>query len=401
MKKMTLLVVIFLIVIWILTNIVNADNNQFILCEDENLYNELCLSIGESKLINKDPAKKILEVEKTTIDSMNELNLSGKNIRNLKGLEVFTGLLTLDLSGNEISDISNLKSLSKLETLNLSNNNIADLSPLAEMSNGEETISLKTLYLNNNKIVNISPISSLSSLTMLNLANNQIADISGANFSSMGNLKNLYLNGNKIENASALSNGKIEVLNLEKNKISEFKGIALENIKTLNLKNNQISNIEFLSEYENLSGLDLSYNKITTIPEFFANWINNKKIADLKITNQSMQVVSPDKTINFSRNSSYTNMLYWGLYFMSDMKIDVENGNFDKDKIVFEFADINKLSSITLKEGIFADSVIKLSYGGSTADNITASEDENSNANKQTEDNAKDKTDPKNTESKE
>ena len=62
------------------------------------------------------------------------------------------------------------------------------------------------------------------------------------------------------------------------------------------------------------NSLDLSYNQIVKIPEFFANWINNKQIPDIKMNNQTLNLVTQNNEINFGNNSSYTNLLYFGFF---------------------------------------------------------------------------------------
>ena len=52
-------------------------------------------------------------------------------------------------------------------------------------------------------------------------------------------------------------------------------------MNSLNLKNNKLSDVEFLKNINTLNGLDISYNQIARVPEFLANWINNKQIADI------------------------------------------------------------------------------------------------------------------------
>lgn len=66
------------------------------------------------------------------------LNLSGKNIADITGLQYLTGLTSLDLSNNEISDISALASLVQLSALDVSNNflDIADGSPARTLIDG-------------------------------------------------------------------------------------------------------------------------------------------------------------------------------------------------------------------------------------------------------------------------
>ncbi|KQL39950.1 hypothetical protein AN960_08260 [Bacillus sp. FJAT-25509] len=56
---------------------------------------------------------------------MTELDLSGKNISNLDGIQYFLNLERLDLSNNNISDFRLLDKLPKLNKLNISNNPVS------------------------------------------------------------------------------------------------------------------------------------------------------------------------------------------------------------------------------------------------------------------------------------
>ncbi len=72
--------------------------------------------------------------------TIQELNLSGSNIKIIKGLEIFTELTRLDLSGNNIGSSSTnslkpLSNLTNLEYLNLSGNKIRDIEGLANLTN--------------------------------------------------------------------------------------------------------------------------------------------------------------------------------------------------------------------------------------------------------------------------
>lgn len=62
-----------------------------------------------------------------------ELDLSGKSISDLQGLQYATNLTSLDLGNNQISDVSVLKDLTNLTTLTLENNQISDFSPIGEL----------------------------------------------------------------------------------------------------------------------------------------------------------------------------------------------------------------------------------------------------------------------------
>ena len=79
-----------------------------------------------------------------------KLDLSGKAIANISGLELANSITELDLSGNAITDIAVLPALDKLTALDLSDNWILDIGVLYDMENPPEALSLLTLDISAN-----------------------------------------------------------------------------------------------------------------------------------------------------------------------------------------------------------------------------------------------------------
>lgn len=109
-----------------------------------------------------------------TPESMNALDLSGRNISSLPlQIKVFGGIRKLLLANNALSSVRELGALSRLSHLNLSNNKISNLEGLA----------------------------SLQQLTVLQVSNNQLVSLRGIEGSSCC-LKALIANDNKLSLAS-------------------------------------------------------------------------------------------------------------------------------------------------------------------------------------------------------
>lgn len=369
--KLLRIVCTFLIVLCGLVTLSYADNNQMIICTDTNLYNVLCNYFGDSKIIKKDSEKLIIEVSKDTINSVTELDLSSKNIKDLKGLEVFTNLVSLRVTDNQISSLSPIRNIN-IQYLYANKNNISDLSSLIpdpkSLEEGEEIL-LTILDLSNNKLADISSVTTFIHLQTLNLNSNQISNISA--IPSLEELNSLYLSDNNVSDVNVLAEMEsLKLLNLQNNKLTKIDALKSENsesnLESLNLRNNRLTDIEFLNGLNRLNALDLSYNQIVKVPEFVANWINNKKIADLKLNNQTLNLVSQDNSVDFGKHSSYTNLLYFGYFFKSDLKIVLENGKLDAEKLMYSIVDLNKSGKITIDDGVFKGSVIRIDYGGST-----------------------------------
>jgi len=100
-----------------------------------------------------------------------ELDLNGRGIQSLGGIESLRNLRVLNLRDNRISDISSLNRLLKLQELNLRGNQVVDISALAGLR--------KLVYLNlhsNSGITDISPLGNLTRLEKLILRNINIGD---------------------------------------------------------------------------------------------------------------------------------------------------------------------------------------------------------------------------------
>lgn len=102
-----------------------------------------------------------------------ELDLSGRGVRDISVLAACKELRRLDLSGNEISDLQGLMNLPHLSMLNVSANQIGDLRPLI----GVET--LRRLNVSDNVLTDTAAFSAMTALQELDLSGNPIADYSG------------------------------------------------------------------------------------------------------------------------------------------------------------------------------------------------------------------------------
>ena len=204
----------------------NADATVAIQFKDQNMYNAIVEVLG-NKISSKNASTLTINMTQANIDSVTTLDLSGKNITKIDGIEKFTGLgipnpqvviqsaIVLNLSNNNITDITPLSKLSNTKPLSisLSNNKISNISPLYGLSN------LFVLFLSNNDISSINGISSLEKLRRLNLDGNRIMDISDiADSSKLPNLIQLQLNNNIEEVSTALTSYELPEIFIEAQK---------------------------------------------------------------------------------------------------------------------------------------------------------------------------------------
>ena len=179
----------------------------------------------------------IAPLTKESLQELEQLNLEGRGIANIKGLEFARNLRHLHLGdeGNSVVDLSPLALLTSLTDLNVGNNQVADLRPLAILTN------LTGLSLWNNQVTDVSPLSSLTALIYLNLADNRVKDLS-----PLANLKSL------------------EVLDLFDNEVENVVPLeGLENLKELILTDNRVGDLSPLTGLTELRTVLLKGNAIT------------------------------------------------------------------------------------------------------------------------------------------
>jgi len=176
--------------------------------QDVNLENVI------RKMIDK-PVGKIYESD---VKDITVLDATGKNIKELLGIENLVNLKSLNLEKNSISNIEPLRQLSNLEELCLDSNDIKDVSAL------ENITSIKSLSLSTNRIDDISDLKNLTNLEKVNLDSNEIMDVSP--LSGMKYIKYINLSSNKINNIDKLNDLKnLTSLYLADNSITNFSGV--------------------------------------------------------------------------------------------------------------------------------------------------------------------------------
>ncbi len=180
------------------------------------------------------------------------LNVGGRGIERLDGLEYMSDLIYLDLSDNQVSDLTPLGHLIGLKELSLRNNGITDLSAinfavLLDLPN------LTSLSLRHNVVWNNGSHTRLSDISML---------------SKLKMLEELELRDNQIEDISPLRGlVSLQVLDLRENRIKEIYSLSeLVNLIELNLRDNDVEDISPIAKLKKLTYLNVhSNNKIKTI----------------------------------------------------------------------------------------------------------------------------------------
>jgi internalin A len=217
------------------------------------------------------------------LEQLYALNASGREIKDLRGIEDCVNLMSLVLEYNEITDIGPLASLVNLMSLNLNDNAISDIGPLAGL------VGISRLYLGGNALADeeLQHLKGLVNLNSLVLDYNGLVDIEP--LAELTNLRSLVLNDNAIEDPSPLSGlTGLNVLYLYNNAITDISALKeLTNLSVLYLYNNDITDITPLWNLVNLVNLVLDYNRISDITplsglsKLSVLYLNVNQISDL------------------------------------------------------------------------------------------------------------------------
>lgn len=234
--------------------------------------NKTNITIGDINTITAD-----------NLPSAKQLNLAGKGIKDLTGLELFAGkniewiyldwneiqdisvlsrftsLTKISASQNQITDLSSLSKLTKLKTLTITDNQVSSLEPLANV------IQLEYLYIDNNQITNLTALSNLTNLQVLSVSGNKISDIRSV--LQLPNLNFLDVSRNQVTNLKGITkNNTLTNLNINYNQLTTLQGIEnFTNLEVLSVSNNQITDITGIENLKKLYNLNLNANQITDI----------------------------------------------------------------------------------------------------------------------------------------
>ena len=276
--------------------------------KDENLKQAILEKVREVKGDNTKETILQSDIDAITADTLpsgKQLNLAGKNITNLAGLELFadkgiewiyldwnqitdmsvlgkfTSLTKISASGNQVTDISFLQNLKNLENINFSNNAITDITVLTNLTN------LKYLYLDNNQITNIAGISNLINLKELSISGNQIKNCDV--ITKLANLENVDVSRNQIETITGFNkNTSITKINLNYNQLESLAGLEkCSNLEIFSASNNAITDITAITNLPNLYNLNLNKNEMVDITPLYNNivlkyvYLDNNHIIDV------------------------------------------------------------------------------------------------------------------------
>lgn len=272
------------------------------------------------------------KTDKLTVESMfslpTSLDLTGMNIKNLKGLEYAINVTDLDISDNEIDSLDSLSNLYNLKTLNYSHNNVTKIpgwiftskslisvdgsyNSSSEIESFENRQSfLKILYLENNKLTALPDLRGLDNLETLSLANNEFSEYPSS-ISRLAKLKVLSLSGNKLTEIEGIAaNTALSTLYINNNELEALPADiqSLPVLTELSLSHNKITQIgEEIIQLESLERLDISFNLLRSIPQ------NLAALPELGVLDVNFNYISSDgdnASILKNTNSEIENFYY-------------------------------------------------------------------------------------------
>ena len=252
----------------------------------------------------------------TGLDQLTSLDLSQQQIEVIK-CGTFSGmisLLDLNLRNNKIVQIEpdafhNLKLLSSLVLIGNQINILQNCS-----FRGLSQIKVLDLSVQKIEIIKSGTFIGLNSLLDLDLRYNKLTEISSRAFQDLINLKKLSLNLNSIEFIrkksfiDLIQLIDIDLSNQRIKKLSSISFYGLINIKRIQLNNNLINSIlasDIRNELQNLTSLDVKFNKISLLDNNSFNEL--VKLNNFDLSNNYLSIICK-KQFSFNENLEYLNL---------------------------------------------------------------------------------------------
>lgn len=233
---------------------------------EANLKKEL-LKLG----IDKDQDGEINFIEACSVKGY--LDLEGKHLTDIEGLQYFYGVTDINVSNNNITQVTPIFKLRNLKTLNISRTVVRHLDgidalkklvklaasncELVDISLLKACAQLEDLVLVGNHIKEVTPLSELTKLRRLSLTGNKITDISP--LKTLTQLRHLSIGGNEIESIEAVSEmSLLEGLWLYDTNVSQLEALSsLTHLETLDISNTKVQDLSPLESIFSLTKLSI------------------------------------------------------------------------------------------------------------------------------------------------
>lgn len=192
--------------------------------QDKNLcyavYNEI---LKQDKCVVR-YTETVLLMYEDEIQDVKTLDISGKEITRLNGLQYFENLTRLLAQNNSITSLEGIRNL-PLKYLNLSNNKVSYDSTTSSIIGDIKNIkTLEELYMDNIGVKNFNI--ELPNLKVLSLNNDELQTL--PDLSKLNSLKELYLDSNKISDITGVENVKLNKFSIKNNIVTIRKSVERE-----------------------------------------------------------------------------------------------------------------------------------------------------------------------------
>ena len=214
----------------------------------------------------------LTEANKKAIEAVTSLNIEGKNLTDISGIEYFTQLTSLSCGKNQLTALP-VENLTKLTNLDCSYNQLTEL-PVGNLTN------LKSLDCSDNQLTAL-PVENLTNLTLLYCSNNQLTALL---VEKLSKLTNLRCNNNQLTAMPVEKLSQLAVLYCDNNQLTELPVGNLTELTVLNCDNNQLTalpveNLTLLEQLNCGTNLlaELDIEKLTQLKNLYCN--NNQLTA--------------------------------------------------------------------------------------------------------------------------
>ena len=204
----------------------------------------------------------LTEANKKAIEEVTSLNIEGKNLTDISGIEYFTNLTSLDCGKNQLTALP-VENLTKLTELFCFSNQLTAL-PV------EKLTQLTTLFCSNNQLTAL-PVGNLTQLTELNCGTNLLAEL---DIEKLTQLKNLYCNNNQLTELLVEKLTNLNVLNCHDNRLTELDITSVTSLNGLYCGNQTNA----AGEPQTLT-LILTSAQETKWNNTWKNWDNNARVS--------------------------------------------------------------------------------------------------------------------------
>lgn len=194
----------------------------------------------------------LTDENKAAIEKVAYLDVSGKGLTDLSGIEYFTGLTNLNCNSNFLTSL-NVSGLTSLTNLQCHANQLTslDLSGLTSLTN---------LYCQKNSLQSLK-VSGLAKLSILNCFDNSLTSL---DLSGLTSLSHLFCNENQLTSLDLSKLASLEQLECNDNSLISLIIGNLTNLTKLNCSGNQLLSLD-VSNLTGLTTLDCSKNQLTSL----------------------------------------------------------------------------------------------------------------------------------------